>query len=129
MSNGQLPPRTRNRVRPTQEGNQTEHSTHKVAEGFINVSRIDYASGEVVQETNREETVRVPVFHTTPAKLKVEGSITSNLGNYESCRVSVSIEMPCYPTDSELQRCYEYVSAKIGDLIESEQASMPQEEQ
>jgi hypothetical protein len=83
-----------------------------VPEGTILVRRVAYGA-----EQEEKETVRVPIFHTSPARVRVAGGITKNLGNYESARVDVMIELPCYPEASEVERTYEYASALLDKLI------------
>jgi hypothetical protein len=83
--------------------------------GTISVSRSAYGS-----EHNTNETVRVPVFHTTPAKVRVEGGITRNMGDYNSVRVSIVIEMPCLPEITEIERCYQITSDMVDEMINRE---------
>lgn len=86
-----------------------------LAVGYVQTSRVSY-NGE---HTSREE-VRVPVFHTAPARVRVGGTITQNLGDYNSTRVEVAIEMPCLPEESEVQRVYESLSAKVDEMLRRE---------
>lgn len=82
-------------------------------DGQITVSRAAY--GREVEEPTK--TVRVPVFSTEPARVRVEGSVTKNLGDYNSARVAVCIELPCYPEDSEIRRAYNYASQLLDELL------------
>lgn len=84
-------------------------------EATILVSRVAY--GNEVQE---RESLRVPVFHTTPARVRVTGSVTRNLGDYNSARVEVMVEVPCYPENSEIERAYAYASSLIDQYIPQE---------
>jgi len=81
-------------------------------EGFILVRRTAYGA-----EQTTVETVRVPIFHTAPARVRVQGGVTKNLGNYESARVDVMIELPCYPEASEIERTYAYASDLLDRLV------------
>lgn len=85
----------------------------QASESTIFVSRAAY--GKEFDELI--PAVRVPVFHTEPAKVRVEGSVTKNLGDYNSARVAVCIELPCYPEDSEIRRAYTYASALLDELL------------
>jgi hypothetical protein len=64
-----------------------------------------------------KEVVKVPVFHTQPARVRVCGSVTRNLGDYNSARVEVSIEVPCNPEASEIDRAYQWASDKLDTYI------------
>lgn len=66
------------------------------------------------------DTVNVPVFATVPARVRVVGSVTRNLGDYNSARVEVMIEVPCYPEESEIHRAYEYASSLVDRYIPQE---------
>jgi hypothetical protein len=48
-----------------------------------------------------EEVVEVLKFDTAPAIVKRGYGLTLNLGNYESARIDVAIEVPCYVQDVE----------------------------
>lgn len=66
------------------------------------------------------ETIRVPKFEGPVAYMRVEGSVTRNMGDYNSVRVAVMVEMPCYPTNAEVDRCYLWCSEKVEDKIQEE---------
>lgn len=87
-------------------------------EGTTLVERTDYHCGRPVADpVVTRETIRVPVFHTAPAYVGAKGSVTRNLGDYNSVRVEVSVSVPCYPVEEEIQRAYEYVTGKLDELI------------
>ena len=102
-------PMVRNRARPVRpvelEG----------AAGQMHVRRAAYG-----QEAESTELIRVPVFHTAPARVRVVGSVTRNLGDYNSCRVEVMVELPCYPEQSEIQRAYEEASTMVDRMVAEE---------
>ena len=84
--------------------------------GQINVSRMVYG-----QETMSSETISVPVLRgIEPARVRVGGSLTINLGNYQSAKVDVSVELPCLPEASEIQRAYLEASRLTDDFIRRE---------
>jgi len=53
-------------------------------------------------EAEDSEQVRVPVFHCDPSRVKVGGAATKNLGDYNSAKVEVSIDLPALPETSTL---------------------------
>lgn len=53
------------------------------------------------EDGSYEEVVEVVKFKTTPAVVKRGYGLTLNLGNYESARIDVSIEVPCYLEDAD----------------------------
>lgn len=56
------------------------------------------------------------------AIVKVTGSKTLNLGNYNSAKVEVGIEWPCNSAevDDAFDFCYKWVDAKIEQILKSE---------
>lgn len=89
--------------------------------GYVTVNRTRYGNHAPI-EAEARETVRVPVFGTAPARVRVSGSVTKNLGDFNSAKVEVSIDMPCLPEMSELHRVYEMLSAEVDDLCRRELA-------
>lgn len=69
------------------------------------------------EETLSTKTLKTPItkFITTPAKVAVKYGVTMNMGNYESARVDVTVEMPCYKED--VHECYALVSSYVEELI------------
>lgn len=86
-----------------------------VPEATIMVHRTVYG-----QEVETKETIRVPKFLTTPARVRVCGSVTRNLGNYNSARVEVAIEVPCNPEQSDIEAAYNFASGLIDQYIPAE---------
>ncbi len=89
-----------------------------VAEAQAKAEALDAGSGSewVVKTTSRfagnegyepgEEKVedhihQVGTFKTTPARVTISKGLTLNLGNYESARVTVGVEIPCYVEEVE----------------------------
>lgn len=104
----QSKPRTRTRAKP-------KTRALDVPEGTMEVSRrVLGAESEVV------ETIRVPAFEGPVGRVRVEGSVTRNMGDYNSVRVSVAVEMPCYPTEAEVDACYAWCSTKVDAKIADE---------
>ncbi len=88
-----------------------------VPEGVMEVERVGYESAGVVAET---ETIRVPKFEGPVAYVRVDGSVTRNMGDYNSIRVGVMVELPCYPTTSEVDRAIGWCSEKVDDKVARE---------
>jgi hypothetical protein len=87
------------------------------SEGYVLVRRTVYG-----QDYESNDTVRVPVFGAAHARVRVVGSVTQNLGDYNSARVEVAIEMPCLPEQSEVNRVYEMLSAQVDAFVRRELA-------
>lgn len=105
--------RTRNRG----DGQRALDLNSTNEEGVIYVRRAAYG----VEQEERER-IRVPVFRTAPARVRVSGSVTRNLGDYNSARVEVMIEMPCYPVESEVRRVYDWASTLLDEMVPAELA-------
>lgn len=92
------------------------------AEGTIEVFRSAYG-----RQTESRERIRVPVYGTNVARVGVKGGITRNLGDYNSARVDVSIEVPCYPVEEDIRAAYVFASEMIDELLplELEKAVTP----
>ena len=64
-----------------------------------------------------EDVIAVHKFETEPATVSVDYSLTMNLGNYESARISVSVSVPCYK--EEIDEAYEFARAWAEQRLES----------
>ena len=92
-------------------------------EGSIEVSRIDYSEGDIIDQSEYSEKVTVPVLAgVEPAKVRVEGSVTRNMSDFNSVRVSVAVEMPCLPELSEVNRVYQIISQLVENRTQEELA-------
>lgn len=76
----------------------------------------------VVPET--EQHIELPAQKVVQpiAIVKVTGSKTLNLGNYNSAKVEVGIEWPCHVGEVEdaFDFCYKWVDEKIEQILKSE---------
>lgn len=82
-------------------------------EGYLFVSQTNY--GETKDEYHQ---IMVPSFEGVhPARVKMSGSVTKNMGNYNSARVEVSIDMPCLPEESEIARVAAMVESWVDEII------------
>ncbi len=92
-------------------------------EGTEAVSRERKVSGVgFSEEKNDVKKVPIDSLQDTPhvAKVRVEGSVTKNMGNFESIRVGVAIEWPCAPTAAELDKTYAFLSQRVDTLVQDE---------
>jgi len=72
---------------------------------------------EVDSEKNASDTeiLAVRKFVTQPARVGVTFGLTVNLGNYESARVEVTLNTPCYAeeVDAAFEQAKEWVETRI----------------
>ena len=87
----------------------------EVPEAKIKVRRTAYG-----QEHEREEEIEVPAFHGPVGYVRVGGSVTKNLGDYNSARVEVSVSLPTYPTPQEIERTYRFGSQLVDQYVSRE---------
>lgn len=66
------------------------------------------------------EVINIPHFQGPVGAVRVEGSVTRNVGDYNSVRVAVMVEMPCYPTDAEAERTYAWCSSMVEQKLRQE---------
>lgn len=88
-------------------------------QGTVLVRRVAYGA-----ESERRDTLRVPVFATDPARVRVAGGLTLNLGDYNSARVDVMVELPCYPEETELRRAKDFAAQQVEVFLREEQAAV-----
>ena len=62
-------------------------------------NRFVHGKGDETCITAKDEVVEVRRFDTTPAIVRRGYGLTLNQGNYESARIDVSVEVPCYLAD------------------------------
>lgn len=80
-----------------------ESSRPHSATQTIKVART-YKDGGVVVKESDEDTpveVRMAVLGAPMAKVRASNSMTLNLGNFESVKLEVAIELPCYVEELE----------------------------
>lgn len=88
----------------------------------VTVTRTYRASGKDVSEEQDSDNLNVRTFVTEPAKVRLGYGLTINMGNYESARVEVSIEVPCYA--EEVDAAYAYAEEWVTRRIESEKKNV-----
>lgn len=90
-------------------------------EGTIDIKRIQYSNGELSEEKELQETVPCPTFgNVEVGRISVRGSITKNLGDFNSVRVECGLELPCLPELSEVDRVYSIASNFVEEKIQQE---------
>lgn len=74
---------------------------------------------EVVDATERNTSPShdVPMEY---ARVRVEGSVTQNMGDFNSVRVGVLIERPCANTDEAIDATYRDVSRTVDEYLQQE---------
>lgn len=70
---------------------------------------------QTVKDTESGERV---VVAGEPARVRMSAGVTKNMGNYESLRVDVSIEMPCDP--KAVDKVAEDTAEKVSQLLDDE---------
>jgi hypothetical protein len=74
-------------------------------------------------ERHRLEKVLVPRFTGPVGLVEVGGSITRNLGDFNSVRVEVKVSVPCYPETSEIDRAKVFAADKVDQFLNEELAT------
>jgi hypothetical protein len=74
-------------------------------------------------ERHRLEKVLVPRFTGPVGLVEVGGSITRNLGDFNSVRVEVKVSVPCYPEASEIDRAKVFAADKVDQFLNEELAT------
>ena len=72
-------------------------------------------SGEKTSDERSDEVIQVRKFETAPAYVRVSAGATKNLGDYESLRIDVAVEVPCYyeEVDAVIDDVAQYVSSRL----------------
>ena len=98
---------------------RTRQRTRK--DGTLSVKRAHYDAAKLIDETETIEKVDVPFFGDVEVgRVRVGGSVTRNMGDYNSVRVEVSFELPCLPELSEANRVYDIASKFVDSKIKKE---------
>lgn len=64
----------------------------------------------------------MPLFAGPAARVRVAAGITRNMGDYNSLRVDVAVELPCHPCEEEVLRAYGVASGWVDGFMEREMA-------
>lgn len=110
--------RVRTRTRPAEVTDETQHVEDD--EGFLFVSRTAYGKTEEAQDKIRVDDLVGRLNGMQPARVRLGGGVTRNLGDYNSARVDVMIELPCLPEMSEVSRVVDLLSGELDRIIPDE---------
>ena len=100
----EIPLRVRKRVaKKGNEGTVTK-SVEKKNRGVV------VSSSENVEKFKGAECLN-------PAYVTVNGSITKNLGDFNSIRVQVGISLPCEPAELEVRATFDKASAMVDEFV------------
>lgn len=102
---------TRQRTRPVNGGVR-----HEAPPATITVTRAAYGGAT----TETQELIDVPNFVGQVARVRIEGGVTKNMQDYNSARVSVAVDLPCYPEASEIERVGIMAAQMVKDYIDRE---------
>jgi len=95
----------------------SKSSTKKVENSTIFVTRSIKREG-VEELSGDEDVIAVHEFRTEPARVMVDYSLTMNLGNYESAKIGVSMQVPCYT--EEVDEAYAFAQSWVTARLEKE---------
>jgi hypothetical protein len=73
---------------------------------------------ELLEDKAEDRIIKIGVFKTEPAKVTVQKGLTINLGNYESARFTVGVELPCYA--EEVQALLPVLNDMVEDRVKRE---------
>lgn len=74
--------------------------------------------GKIGATEDKQETIEVKTFVTTPATIEMGYGLTLNIGNYESARVDVKVSVPCYREEADA--AYEWARTWAEERIKRE---------
>lgn len=74
--------------------------------------------GKIGLPESKEEPLEVRTFVTPPAHIELGYGLTLNIGNYESARVDVKLNVPCYR--EEVDEAYEWARKWAEDRVRRE---------
>lgn len=68
--------------------------------------------------TETEEPLPMKTFTGPTANVGLSIGITRNLGNYESVKITVSLNMPCNPTEPDMEATFHEVHGWVDTRVE-----------
>lgn len=86
------------------------------------VSRTIGKANDMPEPEGDEDVIAIHSFETEPAKVMVDYSLTMNLGNFESARISVSVQIPCYK--EEIDEAFEFAAVWVEQRIKDERTKI-----
>jgi len=88
-----------------------------VQNGIISVTKQWGKNGSGGEEVD-EQILQIHQFQTEPATVRVNYGLTINLGNFQTARVDVSVQVPCYK--EELADAYDWAVAFTQERVNRE---------
>ena len=88
--------------------------------GEVSTTTIHSKSGQVLEEKTEASKPPQKTSATPKAMVGVEGSVTRNLGNFESLRVQVSITLPSECDDESVRNTFENAASMVDEFIQLE---------
>ena len=89
--------------------------------GTIVVRRADYRAGEELDSNEESSEVAVPFFgEVEVGRVRVGGGVTRNMGDFNSVRLDVAVELPCLPVAEEVERAYGIASRMVEGYLRRE---------
>lgn len=101
---------------------ETEMSTQPKESGQLQVNRI-YKDGKIVtKEENDEEMIEVPPVHPDAlmGRIGYSNSYTVNTGNFQSVKIGINIELPCYVTGEQIAEAYQAAKTFVDNRLNQE---------
>lgn len=92
-------------------------------EGSIVKTRTRKTGGQSVDELDEVDRF-IGEDCINPAYVTIGGRVTKNLGNYESVQISVSVTLPCIPSETEVIKMREKASTLAEQFMEQELESL-----
>jgi len=102
-----------------------EKETKTLQEGKATISVRRTQVDRVLQESMDEETINVRKFETDTARIMVAVGVTKNQGNFESLRLEVRAEVPCYIEEMSAveKQLSEWVDNRISEKLDELEAA------
>lgn len=84
----------------------------KEIESYI-ITKSIYSSGRIIKRDEESKVIEVIRMDDAPTvTVSVDKSITKNLGNFNSLKVSAFVSVPCYLNDDEIDRAFQYAGKR-----------------
>lgn len=83
------------------------------------ITRSIYSCGRILKKDDESRTIEVIRMDDAPiCTISVDKSVTKNLGNFNSLKVSAFISVPCYLNDDEIDRAFKYAGKRATEAAE-----------
>jgi len=97
----------------------------KTLEGKVLISVRRTRIDRILQDDAEEQVIFVRKFETDPARVTVAIGVTRNQGNYESLKLEVRAEVPCYIEEMSAveKQLSEWVDNRISEKLDELEAA------